>query len=405
MSVTHHHASRVTPRHHYLAHGASLLGHASRHAMTKLTHWAKKKKWLRKENYKRKHSEVEDNDHTSRNEHGQSFSTMRVVMNSKHHSNAVGSPIMMKEIYASTFAAGCGTQGFDLISCVGTLQQFLSTSRLGTVAAVPDYRTSVTSYLSLNPGRKLTGSDLLPATTTVADDKIILKDCNLNCQFTNMSTVACSLHIFIYAAKGSVDQNVLALWDVAQQQTEAAGITNSEGTQGGTFPSTSQLGYQSRSHPGNFPHHHASFRKSYELVGSRRFDMPGGASEELSIEFLLNHKFMLSQVMQQNATLITKDPATWIDYNINTARWVLGKSIQVVAISCGAVVQLTGSTQATYGATEIAWVCRRNVSLRAVAGGSNRLTVNLAQTGILAPAIADVRTVDVTDTVNPEKIG
>jgi len=327
---------------------------------------------------------------------GMSHTVKRIVVNPTRHPT-VNVPIYFKEIYAGLLSSEAGKQNDAIICSLGNLYQFLSKDRVGGFSAFPF--ASTCNFLDLNQSRSFTGSALLSATnTSFADDKIVLKSCNTNLTFTNFQSTKAIVHLYFYESKSNQIGDVSEVWTSA---SGTEGVNRSEETFTGAIgPFSSYLGFETKNHPGNFPHQHPAFRKSYKLLGSHRMDLAGAASEELDVEFIINKKFMLSSIITTNPA-ITKDLATWTDANIALSRKHLSGSVQILMVTQGLPSAIyvgdVASGNVTYGASKIGYVVRRNFSIANVPQTGARQILALAQNTIFQPNTANLRDINMED--------
>lgn len=407
--VSHHSGSSHGTRRSSFGSGMHYLHRAAGHFISNAEHYKKVghaagQAWKDARGWFNRHSHVHTNPRHAHStgrfdesnfQKGQGHSVGKIVLKRERDKKEIGQPIYLKEVFGTVINSDSAKQNFTTVFSCGNLYQAIGSQRSGAAGAVSSTYLSPLSYLKLNPSQSQFGGQYFPNQSQTSDDKIILKGVNINLGMKNCTSSATTVHLFGYEPRSAQQASASGAWSNLSYNTEGAGVLQVETFNSAVFPVVSIVGTESQVHPGNFPHHHVAFRRLFKLVYSKRIDLAGGAGEEVDLEIIHNKRYSVSSIVGNNGQYLSGDSSSWTDANIANSKWNLPGSMEMVAIIQGSVGTSGGA--ASYNEGKVAFVVRRNSSIRAVEGGRNKVTVNLASTNIIGPVQTDFREINEVD--------
>nr|WAE42660.1 MAG: capsid protein [Cressdnaviricota sp.] len=252
-----------------------------------------------------------------------------------------------------TGAAGNQTS-FDMLFVNTVPQNITSTgSGYGIFQAFNAYR-------NLNPNLTNTGSSLLGATVTPAEDKYLLLDHNIDIEITNLSAVAIEFDFFICQCKQNTVISAYTAWSTGYGNMSFGTPQVVPPVAGST---TGTSGYNALNIVGARPKESKLFRDFWKIKTVRHFGLAGNGTQKFNINIVQNQLVKNEDMIQLNA---------------NGTVYHKG-SFDILCVARGQVVEdTTVGTLATFGSIKFGWIGTVKTALTGVPNLANRLNSNNA---------------------------
>lgn len=223
---------------------------------------------------------------------------MKVSLGHKHHKRAGGSYFKYTQDQAYHLTGQTGSSVFADMFAIGTLTQRYTTTGTGYGAYQSD-----SSYLSLNPYQKITGSAIFPAGTYASQDELFLKKGSVHIDLTSGSSVGQFCKLRVFKSKRDQGSTPIGAWSTTASSMALGQPLMVQATSG----TVAKVGYQGPSSVSNITYAEGGvngmaqalgvvgvsalgtfgFDKLYEEVGHYNFTLDAAASKKLYVILIL----------------------------------------------------------------------------------------------------------------------
>lgn len=271
-----------------------------------------------------------------------------------------------------------GQQSVQTFFTVANASQCLTDTAIGTSGQ--NYDTLNKSLFNLNPAGNTGGASdaVIPASTTLADDRIILKSVSLKFAFASAATTEQEIILYIGIYKKTTTGNPFSLWN--QGYVNQGLSTSVEGRNTGLLAGSNNAtwGYPTNNDWSRTPYESKVFRDYINIKYRKSIQLSGGAQTFHTVQMYVNELLEKQKIVQEPAT-----------YRKGT--------ICVFAVQKPGLVSdntATNQFRSTYGICRMNWACQIQYKMANVPNAAARLkydtTIQYFQTGNLTAPAAGV---------------
>lgn len=287
-----------------------------------------------------------------------------------------------RQSHSGRFSGVVGKQFATSMFCMNTSSQ--TTVSTGTPYS---YLQNDTALRQMNPYATSTGSSVMPTLGVgMKNDRFGILYNVADIMFTNFSTVACNIDVFVYECVKSGKEDPHTSWQDGYVNGPYAVVETfgAPGTAAGA-----SHGYADRDHPYAHPLESAQFRQFWKIRAQDKIMLTSGASHTLKIKNIVN------KIVQQEVDA---------QYFTDGYLFVGGRTYVVGVRALGQLVNdntAGGYDLPTYAPVEVGWVAQVKTVCCAVSGNADRISSNLfVQANVPTSAnLADLQEIDQEDTI------
>jgi len=265
---------------------------------------------------------------------------------------------------------------------VNTISQFLASTGNGYESGQAFYE-----LFSMNPNQNTTGGVLFPPVTDPANDRIAIKNVNIDMQLTNFTSAAVTVDLYFLQAKVHTTETPTEVWRSLlvreQMGTSDIGIpVASTGTR------NDDAGAMIPEYFGASPEQVPAWSKFFKIMKKRVIQLAGGATQKVGVTVVVNHVFAKEEISE---------------LNIDAVEIMAKETVICMAIARGQVINdktVTADLVTSFPTTapvEVGLVGTMRWNLCGVKDSANRFTINQAAQNITAPTLGGTQMIDTED--------
>lgn len=303
------------------------------------------------------------------------------------------------------------SQGFGQIAAVGTYSQMYGAPSI--LGELNGPNNVFPPLITINPNRKMVGSDSVPEIGTVMpeqiqplQDAIGLNSCKLSLRFQNFSTGLVEMKLFVVEARKDIPRVASLLGGDIYGDTSALDQwQDCLDVEANYLPTHTGVswGHATRNNPGTLPTSNTEWRKLYKVHRVMNFELSGGAAQYVDIDISTNLYFDYSQDVvrnQLNLTVPGNTPAKTM-YDADQWRTQLKRGgFEVFAIVKGQVIPVADGG-CSYADAKVGFICQRRMTCSLLQDRISKFKFNGARNQLEAvPFAVGQQVTDAKDAIN-----
>lgn len=289
---------------------------------------------------------------------------------------------MYTQSLTGTIRNTAGKQAVQIIACNGNQNQFTVSTGSGY-----NVQQNHSALFNMNPNTTTTGSALLGSIVSPVNDRIYVRNYMWNCIFTNFTSAATILDLYVIVPKRDCAMAPDAAW--ANGYTDdALNLPASAPPAAGNPPGFSNLGYPLITQPTNKPWESHNFNDNYRIKKLKHQMLATSATMQMNVNVEVNYLAHRDKINRQNGLYIA-----------NTTCFLMavayGQVVEDITVGVAHVISTA--------LVSVGYVIQSRTGLSCVADPAGRIGV-MAQTQQFAAGAgaAAVQMVDVNDVVAVE---